>query len=103
MYICRIKLLIEAAFKWDNQIHGSVQHYYAWVEDPTHDSIYHIESFVITRKMCLSNSEPIELVFTIPLTKPLSLEYFIRVVNSQFMRKCPAFVLDLNNHCVFRC
>lgn len=64
-----------------------MQHYYAWVEDPSHDGIYHIEAFVITKTMCQPNADPIELVFTVPLTKPLSLEYFIKVVNSQFMRK----------------
>lgn len=84
--VIRIKLLITAKFKWDHSIHGTVQHYYAWVEDPQHDSIYHLESFVITKRMCMSE-EPIELVFTVPLAKPLSLEYFVRVVNSQFIRK----------------
>ncbi|XP_066155619.1 activating signal cointegrator 1 complex subunit 3-like [Euwallacea fornicatus] len=95
--VIRIKLQILPAFKWDNQIHGSAQHYYAWVEDPTHDAIYHIESFVITRRMCHSEVEPIELVFTVPLTKPLSLEYFIRVVNSHFMHAEEVLVLDLTD------
>lgn len=84
--VVRIKLLITPKFKWDNSNHGTVQHYYAWVEDPQHDSIYHMESFVITKRMCIA-SEPIELVFTVPLTKPLSLEYLVRVANSQYLRK----------------
>lgn len=84
--VIRVRLLITPKFKWDHSIHGTVQHYYAWVEDPQHDSIYHMESFVITKKICVS-AEPVELLFTVPLAKPLSLEYFVRVVNSQFLRK----------------
>ncbi|XP_072381205.1 activating signal cointegrator 1 complex subunit 3-like isoform X2 [Diabrotica undecimpunctata] len=82
--VVRIKLLIMPKFKWDHSVHGTAQHFYAWVEDPQHDSIYHMESFVVTKRMCMSE-EPIELVFTVPLTKPLSLEYFIHVTNSQFL------------------
>ncbi|XP_056637201.1 activating signal cointegrator 1 complex subunit 3-like isoform X1 [Diorhabda sublineata] len=82
--VIRVKLLITPKFKWDNGIHGTVQHYYAWVEDPQNDSIYHMESFIVTKRMC-TNEEVIELVLTVPLLKPLSLEYFIRVVNSQFL------------------
>lgn len=84
--VIRVKLLATPNFKWDNGILGTVQHFYAWVEDPQHDSIYHMESFIVTKKMCISQ-EPIELIFTVPLVKPLSLEYFIRVASSQFMSK----------------
>ncbi|ENN76138.1 hypothetical protein YQE_07311, partial [Dendroctonus ponderosae] len=94
--VIRVTLLVSPAFKWDPHIHGNVQHYYAWVEDPTHDAIYHIESFVVTRKMCQPGAESVELVFTVPLTKPLSLEYFLRVVNSQFMHSEAFFVIDLD-------
>ncbi|KAL1501849.1 hypothetical protein ABEB36_007098 [Hypothenemus hampei] len=94
--VIRIKLLILPTFIWSNQIHGGAQHYYAWVEDPTHDAIYHIESFVITKRMC-QQGEPIELVFTVPLSKPLSLEYFVRVVNSQFLHSENTIVINLED------
>lgn len=84
--VIRVKLLITPKFKWDNSVLGTVQHFYAWVEDPQHDSIYHMESFIVTKKMCLAQDQ-IELIFTVPLAKPLSLEYFIKVVSSQFMSK----------------
>lgn len=92
--VIRVKLLITPRFKWDNGVLGTVQHFYAWVEDPQHDSIYHMESFIITKKMCVCQ-EPIELIFTVPLAKPLSLEYFIRVFSSQFMSKKFKFVLKI--------
>ncbi|XP_074028472.1 activating signal cointegrator 1 complex subunit obelus isoform X3 [Leptinotarsa decemlineata] len=94
--VIRVKLFITPKFKWDHSIHGGAQHYYAWVEDPQHDSIYHIESFVVTKRMCM-NDEPIELVLTVPLTKPLSLEYFIKVVNSQFMHSETVQVINLQD------
>lgn len=99
LYYCiffRVKLLITPTFKWDNQIHGTVQHYYAFVEDPSYDSIYHLESFVISKRLCQPEVDPIELVFTVPLTKPLSLEYVVHIVNSQFLSKI------LNNKISFR-
>ncbi|XP_050304437.1 activating signal cointegrator 1 complex subunit 3 [Anthonomus grandis grandis] len=95
--VIRVKVLVTPTFKWDNQTHGTVQHYYAWVEDPTHDAIYHIEAFVITKRMCQPEADPIELVFTVPLTKPLSLEYFVKVTNSQFMHSESIYVIDLND------
>jgi hypothetical protein len=84
--VIRIQVLISANYSWDTSIHGNVQHYYAWVEDPTHDSIYHFESFVIAKKVVVAK-EPVELIFTVPLLKPHSMEYFVTVVNSKYMRK----------------
>ncbi|CAH0555030.1 unnamed protein product [Brassicogethes aeneus] len=98
--VIRVRLLITPKFKWDHAHHGTVQHYYAWVEDPTHDSIYHFESFIITKKLCVSE-DPIELVFTVPLTKPLSLEYFVRVSNSQFMYSETIEVINLEEMKIF--
>ncbi|XP_018561947.1 activating signal cointegrator 1 complex subunit 3 isoform X3 [Anoplophora glabripennis] len=94
--VIRVRLLITPKFKWDHSVHGAVQHYYAWVEDPQHDSIYHMESFVITKKICVS-AEPVELLFTVPLAKPLSLEYFVRVVNSQFLHSETIRVINLED------
>lgn len=84
--VIRIRVLINANFSWDTGLHGNVQHYYAWVEDPTHDSIYHFESFVVTKKLVMTK-EPVELIFTVPLLKPHSMEYFVTVVNSKYMCK----------------
>ncbi|CAG9769327.1 unnamed protein product [Ceutorhynchus assimilis] len=95
--VIRVKLTITPTFKWDNQIHGGAQHYYAWVEDPRHDAVYHIESFVITKKNCQDADNTVDLVFTVPLTKPLSFEYYVRVVNSQFMHSHETGVIDLEN------
>ncbi|KAJ8934566.1 hypothetical protein NQ318_017265 [Aromia moschata] len=94
--VIRVRLLITPKFKWDHSVHGTVQHYYAWVEDPQHDSIYHMESFVITKKICTSG-EPVELVFTVPLAKPLSMEYFVRIINSQFLHSETYEVINLEN------
>nr|CAH7750403.1 unnamed protein product [Callosobruchus chinensis] len=94
--VIRVKLLVHPKFKWDHSVCGSVQHYYAWVEDPQHDSIYHMESFVVTKKMCV-NEEQIELLFTVPLTKPLSLEYVVKVVNSQFMHSETVEIINLED------
>lgn len=94
--VIRVRLLVTPRFKWDNQTHGSVQHYYAYVEDPIHDSIYHIDSFVVTKRMCLPGADPIELVFTVPLTKPLSWEYYVHVVNSHFIHSERIEVINLD-------
>ncbi|XP_060529591.1 activating signal cointegrator 1 complex subunit 3 isoform X2 [Cylas formicarius] len=99
--VMRVILFITPNFKWDNSVHGTVQHYYAWVEDPSYDSIYHMESFVITKRMCNIGADPIELVFTVPLTKPLSLEYFVRVTNSQFMHSETMQVINIDELTLF--
>lgn len=91
--VIRIQLLINANFSWDTSIHGNVQHYYAWVEDPLNDSIYHFESFIITKKLVITK-EAVELIFTVPLQKPHSNEYFVTVINSKYMCKLVELLLD---------
>jgi activating signal cointegrator complex subunit 3 len=93
--VIRIQVLISANYSWDTSIHGNVQHYYAWVEDPTHDSIYHFESFVIAKKVVVAK-EPVELIFTVPLLKPHSMEYFVTVVNSKYMYTATSYRIDLD-------
>lgn len=82
--VIRIQLLINANFQWDNSLHGNVQHYYAWVEDPVYDNIYHFESFVITKRLVIAK-ETVELIFTVPLNKPRAPEYYVIVVNSKYI------------------
>lgn len=84
--VIRLQVLVMGDFHWDGGIHGNVQHYYAWVEDPSRDEIHHFESFVMTKKQVIGQ-EVVELIFTVPLAQPHSPEYYVTVVNSKYMRK----------------
>lgn len=94
--IIRIKLEITPDFKWDNLIHGNVQHFISFIEDPMYDGIYHLEKFVITEK-AYRLQEPVQLTFTVPLLKPHSEEYYVKVCNAHFLHSEVREVIQFSN------
>ncbi|PKS08957.1 hypothetical protein jhhlp_003570 [Lomentospora prolificans] len=80
--VLRIKLYVEPGFSWNDQIHGTSESYYIWVENSETAEIYHHEYFLLTRKKLHDEHE---LNFTIPLSDPLPNQIYIRAVSDRWL------------------
>ena len=59
---------ITPVFEWNDKIHGTVEPWWIWVEDPDSEHIYHHETFLLSKKQ---KDETTKLTFTIPIFEPL--------------------------------
>lgn len=83
--VVRVKLFIIPDFKWTTEVHGDgVLTFWVWVEDPDCNTIYHSESFTITKRICMAE-DMIELVFTVPLASPPPSQYLVRISSDRWM------------------
>eukprot|EP00959_Pyramimonas_sp_CCMP1952_P398139 8341867-Pyramimonas_sp.AAC.1 len=48
--VLRVRLTIEATFKWRDATHGNALKWLLWVEDSNNEHIYHSETFFLTKK-----------------------------------------------------
>ena len=48
--VLRVRLTIEATFKWRDASHGNALKWLLWVEDSNNEHIYHSETFFLTKK-----------------------------------------------------
>ena len=80
--VLRIKLYVEPGFSWNDQIHGTSESYYIWVENSETSEIYHHEFFILTRKKLHDEHE---LNFTIPLSDPLPTQIYVRAVSDRWL------------------
>jgi hypothetical protein len=75
-------------FIWNDRIHGSVEPFWIWVEDPEHIEILHSEYFLMGRK---NASETQKLSFTIPIPRSSSTvdelppQIFVRAVSDRWI------------------
>ena len=80
--VLRIKLFVEPEFSWNDQIHGTSESYYIWVENSETSQIYHHEFFILTRRKLHDEHE---LSFTIPLADPLPTQIYVRAVSDRWL------------------
>ncbi|KAI0843176.1 Sec63-domain-containing protein [Hypoxylon sp. FL0890] len=80
--VLRIKLFITPDFKWSDQIHGTSESFYIWVENSETSEIYHHEFFILNRKKLYDDHE---LDFTIPLSDPLPNQIYVRAVSDKWL------------------
>ncbi|KAI1409101.1 Sec63-domain-containing protein [Hypoxylon sp. FL1857] len=80
--VLRIKLYITPDFKWSDQIHGTSESFYIWVENSETSEIYHHEFFILNRRKLYDDHE---LNFTIPLSDPLPNQIYVRAVSDKWL------------------
>ncbi|OTA91679.1 hypothetical protein M434DRAFT_397071 [Hypoxylon sp. CO27-5] len=80
--VLRIKLYITPDFRWSDQIHGTSESFYIWVENSETSEIYHHEFFILNRKKLYDDHE---LNFTIPLSDPLPNQIYVRAVSDKWL------------------
>ncbi|KAL1876339.1 hypothetical protein VTK73DRAFT_9582 [Phialemonium thermophilum] len=80
--VLRIKLFIYPDFRWNDQVHGTSESYYIWVENSETSEIYHHEFFILNRKKLYDDHE---LNFTIPLSDPLPTQIYVRAVSDRWL------------------
>ncbi|KAM4056735.1 sec63 brl domain-containing protein [Hirsutella rhossiliensis] len=71
--VLRIKLYVIPDFTWRDQIHGTSESFYVWVENSETSEIYHHEFFILNRRKLHDDHE---LNFTIPLSDPLPTQIY---------------------------
>ncbi|CAK7228554.1 Putative steryl acetyl hydrolase mug81 [Sporothrix eucalyptigena] len=80
--VLRIKLYLYPDFRWNDQIHGTSESYYIWVENSETSEIYHHEFFVLSRRKLHDDHE---MNFTIPLSDPLPDQIYVRAVSDRWL------------------
>ncbi|KAI1367120.1 Sec63 Brl domain-containing protein [Xylaria arbuscula] len=80
--VLRIKLYITPDFRWNDQMHGTSESFYIWVENSETSEIYHHEFFILNRRKLYDDHE---LNFTIPLSDPLPDQIYVRAVSDKWL------------------
>ncbi|KAI8635282.1 Sec63 Brl domain-containing protein [Xylariaceae sp. FL1651] len=80
--VLRIKLFITPDFRWYDQMHGTSESFYIWVENSETSEIYHHEFFILNRRKLYDDHE---LNFTIPLSDPLPNQIYVRAVSDKWL------------------
>lgn len=80
--VLRVKLQVIPDFTWSDQIHGTSESFYIWVEYSETSEIYHHEFFILNRKKIHDDHE---LNFTIPLSDPLPRQIYVRAVSDRWL------------------
>ena len=73
-------------------MHGALQRWLIWVEDPVNEHIYHSETFNLSKKQSRDGAQ--YLAFTIPIFEPVPPQYFLRAMSETWLG-CESFV-ELN-------
>ncbi|KAI0154954.1 Sec63 Brl domain-containing protein [Xylariaceae sp. FL1272] len=80
--VLRIKLFVTPDFRWFDQMHGTSESFYIWVENSETSEIYHHEFFILNRRKLYDDHE---LNFTIPLSDPLPNQIYVRAVSDKWL------------------
>ncbi|PHH71146.1 hypothetical protein CDD80_5490 [Ophiocordyceps camponoti-rufipedis] len=80
--VLRIKLYVVPDFAWRDQMHGTSESFYIWVENSETSEMYHHEFFILSRKKLHDDHE---LNFTIPLSDPLPTQIYVRAVSDRWL------------------
>ena len=94
--VLRINLSVMPDFSWNDKVHGSVENYWIWVEDPNSNHIYHREQFSLTKKQVVKKEEQ-KLVFTIPIFEPLPSQYYVRAFSDRWLGCDSSCVLSFHS------
>jgi antiviral helicase SLH1 len=80
--VLRIKFYITPDFRWHDQMHGTSESFYIWVENSETSEIYHHEFFMLNKRKFYDDHE---LNFTIPLSDPLPNQIYVRAVSDKWL------------------
>ncbi|RYP81257.1 hypothetical protein DL769_002087 [Monosporascus sp. CRB-8-3] len=81
-HVLRIKLYVSPDFRWNDQIHGTSESFYIWVENSETSEIYHHEFFILNKRKLYDDHE---LNFTIPLSDPLPNQIYVRAISDKWL------------------
>lgn len=90
--VLRVSVTLIPEFEWRDAVHGALQRWLIWVEDPVNEHIYHSETFNLSKKQ--RNDGAQYLAFTIPIFEPVPPQYFLRATSENWLG-CESFV-ELN-------
>ena len=80
--IIRIKVTLTPDFRWNDRVHGQMQPFWIWVENPEEVGILHHEYFLLRKK---ENKQPSEIIFTTPISHPIPPQYILHVCSDRWL------------------
>ena len=80
--IIRIRVTLTPKFRWNDRLHGAMQPFWIWVENPEEVGILHHEYFLLRKK---ENHQSSEIVFTTPVAHPVPAQYILHVCSDRWL------------------
>ncbi len=80
--IIRIRVTLRPNFRWNDRLHGQMQPFWIWVENPVEVGILHHEYFLLRKK---ENRQASEIVFTTPISHPVPPQYILHVCSDRWL------------------
>ena len=81
--VLRISLTVRINFDWAHSLHGNALRWLILVEDSDNEFVYHSETLMMTKKMCLERRHTV--AFSVPVFEPLPPQYFVRIVSESWL------------------
>uniref|UniRef100_A0A0N4ZWS8 U5 small nuclear ribonucleoprotein 200 kDa helicase n=1 Tax=Parastrongyloides trichosuri TaxID=131310 RepID=A0A0N4ZWS8_PARTI len=78
----KIELIISSEFNWDENIHGTSQGFWIFIEDVNGEDILHHEYFLLKHKYC-EDEHVVKMI--IPIYDPIPPLCYVRVVSDQYI------------------
>jgi activating signal cointegrator complex subunit 3 len=80
--IVRIKVTLTPTFRWNDKVHGQVQPFWLWVENPEEVCVLHHEYLLLRKK---DSRQSTEIIFTTPISHPVPPQYVLHVCSDRWL------------------
>ncbi|KAL6624933.1 Sec63-domain-containing protein [Neocallimastix californiae] len=98
--VMRVKLHITPNFIWNDRVHGNIQVFWIWVEDPDNVEILHSEQFILSKKK-MNIIQTLDFVIPIPSTDEtvdgLPPQIYVHAINDRWMGSESVFPISFKN------
>lgn len=94
--VLRVSLHLRAPFQWRDGAHGGSLRWQVWVEDQSHEHIYHSELFSLTKRAHAACGGG-HTEFTIPVFEPMPPQYYVRCVSESWLGSEATLELSLRD------
>ncbi|MCJ1326706.1 DEIH-box ATPase [Thelotrema lepadinum] len=83
--LLRVELTITPTFEWDNEIHGTAEHFWIIVEDCDGEEILFHDRFMLRGDYATSEMNEHLVEFTVPMEEPKPPHYFVSLISDRWL------------------
>lgn len=83
--LLRVELAITPNFVWDENLHGTSESFWVWVEDCDGEEILFHDQFVLRKEFASGEATEHLVEFTVSITEPMPPNYFITLTSDRWM------------------
>ncbi|ORX42129.1 Sec63-domain-containing protein [Piromyces finnis] len=98
--VMRVKLHVTPNFIWNDRIHGNIEVFWIWVQDPENVEILHAEQFILSKKK-MNVTQTLDFVIPIPSTNEtvdhLPTQIYVHAINDRWMGAESVFPVSFKN------